>query len=353
MTRLRSRSARVPVAAQAVLFVVLSIQSTLVASQTSPAPTLRNVRLTQSGEVWTIVVEADGALSQPKIGELDGPPRVYIDFEGVRTSVTSVAAEPGAPVVRVRAAVHSRTPLVTRVVVDLASKQPIRTETEHLQSGRFKILIGTVTSTEPQSEPAPAANPVAVLPAVELPPVPAAATTSGSSSAPSSASAPVASNPVLAPPPHAPEISPASSAPGITPVPARSTTRPVPPKDAERYLEQIAGALGSYRRLQPTLVSIDSRDPTPPAGLGQVREELAAILRALTALHPPDSAEPVHDVLLRSVSFALMAATLRQDAGTRADPEKMRNAASAAAGALLLLQRACTELGCPAPQGSK
>jgi hypothetical protein len=42
-----------------------------------------------------------------------------------------------------------------------------------------------------------------------------------------------------------------------------------------------------------------------------------------------------------------MAATLRADAGTRADPTMIRNASSAAAGALLLLDRVCIEIGCP------
>ena len=42
----------------------------------------------------------------------------------------------------------------------------------------------------------------------------------------------------------------------------------------------------------------------------------------------------------------MMAATLRADAGTRADPTDIRNASSAAAGALLLLDRVCIELGC-------
>ena len=70
------------------------------------------------------------------------------------------------------------------------------------------------------------------------------------------------------------------------------------------------------------------------------------MLRALTGVRPPDSIRPTHDLLLKAVSFALMAATLRDDAGTRADPERLRNAGSAAAGALLLLDRVCEDIGC-------
>ena len=53
-----------------------------------------------------------------------------------------------------------------------------------------------------------------------------------------------------------------------------------------------------------------------------------------------------HDVLVRAASLALMAATLRDDLGGRADPTTIRNASSAAAGALLLLDRVCIEIGC-------
>lgn len=329
------------------LVTLITGSGSLLASQAPPPSTIKSVRIARSGDLWTIVIEADGALSAPKVGELDGPPRVYMDFEGVRTTVGTVAAEAGAPIVRVRAAHHSRAPLVTRVVVDLAFKQPIRTETEQLESGRFKILIGAVapapTPPPPRPEPASSPNRV-VLPPVELPPFVAAPP---AAPPPGGTPPPAVPKTAASAPPGTPAASPTSSSPGITPVPARSTTPPVSPKDAERYLEQIAGALEPYRKLRATLTSIDRQEATPPAGLGQVREELASILRALSAFPPSDNVKPVHDLLTRSVSFALMAATLRQDAGTRGDPVAMRNAASAAAGALLLLDRACTELGCP------
>ena len=356
MTRRFSRSARPGAAVWSLLFVALAIGPTfLLASQAPPTPTIKSVRITQSGDLWTILFEADGALTVPTIGELDRPPRVYMDFEGVRTTVNRVTAEPGSPIVRVRAAINSNAPLVTRVVVDLAFKQPVRTETEQLESGRFKVLIGTVA---PAPETSPVHSEAAVspdrlmLPPVDMPtPVSAPATAPRPASPPAEAAAPPVGTVTASVPSSIPDTP--GTPPGLTPVPARSTTPPIPAKDAERYLEQVAGTLEPYRKLQPALVSIDRQEPAPPAGLGSIREELARLLRTLVAFRPSDNVKPVHDVLTRSVSFALMAATLRQDAGTRGDPVALRNAASAAAGALLLLDRACVELSCPPLSGSK
>jgi hypothetical protein len=342
MTRSRSRSGRAALAALAVpgfLFMALAIcTAPLRALQAPPATsTIKHIRITRSGDLWTIALEADGPLPAPKIGELDAPPRVYLDFDGVRTTASTVTAESGVPILRVRAAVHSRTPLVSRVVVDLTVKQPIRTEAEQLDSGRFRILIGTVTPApaEPSGADVPKPAPITgriVEPPVLLPPPSPPPDTSGT----------FAGHRVAEPP----GTSSSPAAPSLSPVPARSTIPAVAAKDAERYLEQVGGALERYRKLVPTLSSIDRKEAAVPPAIGAAREEFAAVLRALTALQPADAVKPVHDLLVRSASFALMAATLRQDAGRRADPDTMRNAASAAAGAMLLLDRVCLDLGC-------
>ena len=306
------------------------------------ATTIKGVQIERSGDVWIVKIEADGPLPAPKIGELDAPARVFLDFSGVRTRTGTVQAVTGAPVVRVRTAVNSTSPLVARVVIDLAYKQPIRTEDKQIATGLFNVLIGEVapapSASKPNAEPA-AAN-------VERP---------ASAEVPRGIP-PVASLPPplrQGPPPDTPVSGPPSapaSAPSASPVPARTTTAPVPPREAERYLEQIGPTLTRYRKLRPALASIDRQDPKPPEDLTEVREECAAVLRALTAYRASDALRPTHDLLVRSASFAMMAATLRNDVGMRADPEKLRNAASAAAGALLLLDRACAELGCSAAE---
>lgn len=362
MTRPGSRSLRIALVVLAFLFPGLRAQAAQIpgAVPAAKTTTIKSIQIDQSGEVWIVKIEADGPLPAPKIGEVDAPARVFLDFAGVRTKINAVQATTGAPVLRVRAAVNSSSPLITRVVIDLSAREPIRTEAEQIAMGRFNVLIGQVVE-RPAPAPAPERSTSAKAPTsakttadkpvakpgdrpAEIPPV-------GPLPSPRSDVPPpgTPSSPPTAPAP-APATSPTTSPPAVSPLPARSTTPPVPARDAEKYLEQVGPTLTRYRKLQPALASIDRQDPKPAEDLTVVREESAAVLRALTAYRPSDTVRPTHDLLVRSASFALMAATLRHDAGTRADPEKLRNAASAAAGALLLLDRVCSELGCSPPE---
>ena len=357
MTRPGSRSLSIAVAVLAVCCSGIRTSAAQVPAtpETPKAPrgtTIKSIKIDRSGDVWVVKIEADGPLPAPTIGELDAPARVFLDFSGVSTRTTAVQGIAGAPVVRVRSAVNTASPLVSRVVIDLAFKQPIRTEDKQIETGRFNVLVGEVAPTSAEASPSAKAT---GTPGAE-PPAPIADRPAATTERPTPGpviSVPVGIPPVNPLPPQArpapPETTPESglpSPPGASPVPARSTTPPVPARDAERYLEQISATLTRYRKLRPTLTTIDRQDPKLPEDLSSVREECAAVLRALTAYRPSDALRPTHDLLVRSASFALMATTLRNDAGTRAEPEKMRNAASAAAGALLLLDRACAELGC-------
>jgi hypothetical protein len=104
--------------------------------------------------------------------------------------------------------------------------------------------------------------------------------------------------------------------------------------------------LNQLRTRRMLLTVIDQQEPRPPEGLSAARAEFSAVIRALAGVRPAPSMLPTHDLLVRSASLALMAATLRDDTGGRADPTALRNASSAAAGALLLLDRVCIEIGC-------
>ena len=61
---------------------------------------------------------------------------------------------------------------------------------------------------------------------------------------------------------------------------------------------------------------------------------------------PAPDRGPTHDMLLQSTTLAQRALKLRMSG---ADPTALRNAGSAAAGALLLLDRVCIDVGCDAP----
>lgn len=71
-------------------------------------------------------------------------------------------------------------------------------------------------------------------------------------------------------------------------------------------------------------------------------------LRAdLNAIKPPETLRTQHDMLFQATTLALMATRLRLEAFRTTDAATLRNATSAAAGATLLLDRACADLGCP------
>jgi len=134
--------------------------------------------------------------------------------------------------------------------------------------------------------------------------------------------------------------------PAVYPVKSGIPASKPPAGDVRQYREQVEPALNRLRALRALLRGIDEQDLKPPEGLPAARAELSAIIRVLAGVGPPDSMKPTHDLLLRSASLAMMSATLRADAGMRADPTAIRNASSAAAGALLLLDRVCIEIGC-------
>ena len=69
--------------------------------------------------------------------------------------------------------------------------------------------------------------------------------------------------------------------------------------------------------------------------------------RQLTARNAELQYLAQHDMLLQSTILALMATRLRLEGFRTLDPATLRNAASAAAGATLLLDRVCADLGCP------
>jgi hypothetical protein len=119
----------------------------------------------------------------------------------------------------------------------------------------------------------------------------------------------------------------------------------IPQRDADRYRELIGESLERLRSMRALLVAIDQQEPLP--SLTSNRTDVSAILRALNNARPSDVVRSTHDLLVRSASLALMALTLRDaPPGEPLDQEALRNAASAAAGALLLLDRVCMEIGC-------
>jgi hypothetical protein len=110
-------------------------------------------------------------------------------------------------------------------------------------------------------------------------------------------------------------------------------------------------ALEELERLRPLLMSIDTRaslaDDTLRAGSAQFE----TVRLTLATLGPPDAVTPTQELLMTVCMLGKRAADTRLDSTQRADDTRAWNAASAAAGALILLDRAARELrSLPVPE---
>jgi hypothetical protein len=255
---------------------------------------LRMVRVVPAitGGPTTVLLEADGPLPEPLSGALDGPPRVYLDLKGVRPRPDAVAATLDPLVRRTRVAVHSANPLVTRVVIDLTTAAAYRIDASGREQGRLVVTL-------------------------EGPP--------------------------------RPSISPAIPVSGRreTSVPARSSKSAAASSAADQYLTRMSDVLIRLQALRPVLVSIDRLAESPPGGLEAAAVELEAIGRVLVAIRPPAAREPTHGLLVRACALGVRSSRMRQDSIRTNDTALVWNAASAAAGALMMLDRASSELRNP------
>jgi hypothetical protein len=245
-----------------------------------------------------MILEAEGQLPEPVSDALDGPPRVYLDLIGVTPG--DAIGPPGTDglVRRTRVALHSANPLVTRVVFDLSRRVPYRIDPTARAQGRVVVVLGTGGS-------ATVANPIAATPPA------------------TGAKTPVVRRAPLVKPPRAPRETPGR---------------------AEAYAAQVSAVVGRLRTLRPVLVAIDQRSQAP-GELAAAATEFDAIGQMLTALKPPRLREATNGLLVRACVLGARASRMWQDSRQTGDTAAQMNAASAAAGALLLLDRATKDLG--------
>jgi hypothetical protein len=325
---------------------------------------VRSIAIAAIGNDAVVTIEADGPLPTPTVGAIDGPPRIFLDFAGVRTKAPAATPSSDPRIRRVRVALHSLQPLVTRVVVDLAALQPHR-----IQQGpnQVKVFIGGA------SAPAPVAPPPVAPPRVAAPPVssqrsasaraaPAPVATTSAPAATRSAADSIPPVPPL-PDPPLPAVAPApgTSAPAVAPsapppaAPAPSTVPvtsykplPIPPslREIEKYRTQVLGTLERYRLQLPVLQMIEDREPRTTQQMELALLEIDRLRQELTAIKPPDTLRVQHDLLLQSARLAAMAIRLRGEALQSGDSTVMRNATSASAGAVMMFERACADVGC-------
>ena len=127
---------------------------------------IRRITIATRGPAVVVTIEGSGNLPLPTAGFADEPPRIFFDFPGVALAAPRMTSSPDPRIRRVRAAVYSAAPLVTRVVLDLVAAEAYRVEQA---KGRVMVILeGPVaTAAIPPVPPLPERPPT--------PPAPAAA----------------------------------------------------------------------------------------------------------------------------------------------------------------------------------
>jgi type IV pilus assembly protein PilQ len=167
---------------------------------------LRSLRTEAGPDGISVLLAGSGALVPSAVRSVGGlPHRLVLDFPNVTPSVPSVTTVRQGPVDRVRVALNSREPLVTRVVVDLAR------EATHtlVPGGDGRSLRVTFPDSgpivRPAAAPADVMTALAAEPGESREPAPAAQAATGTPEAPSTPPAPTPAPPRTEPPPTAPQ----------------------------------------------------------------------------------------------------------------------------------------------------
>jgi AMIN domain-containing protein len=110
-----------------------------------------------------------------------------------------------------------------------------------------------------------------------------------------------------------------------------------------QYTLRVSATLVRLEALRPLLEAIDRRTAKLPGDLDAALQEFDDAAKLLTAVKPPSSRMSTHALLLRTCTLGARAVRMRQTAMGQ-DAASGWEAASAAAGALLMLERANGDL---------
>jgi type IV pilus assembly protein PilQ len=275
------------------------------------ATELRAVRFAKVDDGFSVTLAGNGPLLASTIEEAkDLPPRVLLDFHGVASgaapAITNVKND---DVNRIRVATNSRSPLVTRVVIDLARKLPFTVEQigEDLRLMFRRAAEGASTPAAAKSAAAPE-KPVVAEPLDEAAMKAPIAETAAPGVLPLSVTppaAPAANNVVeraaaadAAPaPPSQPMLAPAriSTAPLPVPMPGILSAAAMQPTTAS--LQQSTNTQGQ-RQFSGDPVTLDFQG----ADLRAVLRTFAEISNGLNIIIDP-SIQGTVDVSLRDVPW--------------------------------------------------
>jgi hypothetical protein len=110
------------------------------------------------------------------------------------------------------------------------------------------------------------------------------------------------------------------------------------------YRTSIRPSLTRFNRLVPLLEDIKALAGSGPDALGAILRGAEQIRKAMAKLQPPTELAEVHGLLASAVQLADSAARIRREAAINGNMARAWDASSAAAGALMLMSRAQTDM---------
>lgn len=111
-----------------------------------------------------------------------------------------------------------------------------------------------------------------------------------------------------------------------------------------KYPAEMRQPVNLFASLKRPLEDIKSLAGSTPETLQSVRRAVSEIQRLAQAVHPPEELRATHALLVSASQLADQAARLRREATLSGDMAHAWDASSAAAGALMLVARARTDL---------
>jgi hypothetical protein len=108
----------------------------------------------------------------------------------------------------------------------------------------------------------------------------------------------------------------------------------------------LSGALERLEAQQPIVILIDAEGSISSEALQAALTEFTNVRRLLDGIKPSEALSQTHDMLIASCTLGATATRLGMEAARDQNQDARKNAASAAAGALMFFDRACADLGC-------
>jgi hypothetical protein len=110
------------------------------------------------------------------------------------------------------------------------------------------------------------------------------------------------------------------------------------------YQALVRGPMHRLKRMNQALEDIKALAGSPPGTLSNTIQAAMEVVATVSTIAPPKEFESAHAMLLSAAQLASNAAQIRREAALTGDMQRAWDASSAAAGALMLSERARTEI---------